>query len=100
MSRKSIEINVHGGMPEGYVKLDSLEIVKQQNGDERYNGILKLGQGENEIVRRVEVPDIGVMWGNNQRDYENYKADPEKWEMNKRLERMEKLLQEMAAYRE
>lgn len=89
-------------MPAGYEKLDGIEVTQLKDGSLRFNGILKLGDGEEPLVRRVQIPDPVELWGYDTPEWdekwEQYKANPELWAANKRIEALENKVAELTRF--
>lgn len=50
-------------LPRGYEKLDGIEVVKQKDDGIRFNGLMELGVGNEQTIRKVQLPDPLEMWG-------------------------------------
>jgi hypothetical protein len=86
--------SVDAAMPRGYEKLDRIEIVKQDKGNIRFNGVIELGEGENKLERRVLLPDLVEMWGVAENKSEE---DPEKIWLKKRVDELTARVAELEA---
>lgn len=86
-------------MPVGYEKLDGIEVVKQQDGSIRYNGLLRLGTDGVTLDRKVLLPDLAEVWGydseQSQTEWESRQADPEKWVLYSRVAELEQRVAEL-----
>ena len=49
---------VNPNMPRGYEALSGVRITQQKDGVLRYDGLLELGEGDDRIVRMVQLPEL------------------------------------------
>ena len=79
--------------PAGYEKFSRIEVALEDNkskklGDRtiaRINGILELGEGEDKVVRKVQLPDLGEAWGHRPQERIDYTADPKGYERDQKI---------------
>jgi regulator of replication initiation timing len=67
-------------LPTGYSVLSGIEAVEKDGEIVRFNGIVKLGEGEHQIERRVEIPDLAPMFGHDPEARQNYNTNPSLWD--------------------
>lgn len=78
-------------MPVGYESLSGLEEVVRDDGSTYYNGIVELGLGDEKYPRKVKLEEdnLAVLWGYDPEDFDDYKADPERWELRRKVAELE-----------